>query len=426
MSAAISVERLSKSYVLGGRRGGYVALRDVIAEAFRRPFIKNRGQESADAAGKKPFFALEDVSFAVERGERVGIIGRNGAGKSTLLKMLSRITAPTAGRIALAGRVTSLLEVGTGFHPELTGRENIYLNGAILGMTRREITGRFDEIVAFAEIEQFLDTPVKRYSSGMYVRLAFAVAANLEPEILLIDEVLAVGDFAFRAKCIGRMGEIGKSGRTILFVSHDMAQIQSLCSRVLLLEDGRLTKDGAPAEVIGRYISRSTASVAVPNPHRRGSVPDHFAPGPKIEEASLVDERGNHRSVFSSRERFAVRLRLRPFPGSDKLFAAVWFLHDQAGRQIAVGASSPIDTVLFPQTATWICCEFNPAALLAGVYTLRFVLHIPRYDNFDDWPAALRFEIADSDVKKSGYSYPGIWTADLFIDHQWKSGEETV
>ena len=206
------------------------------------------------------FWALKDVSFEVKRGDVVGIIGRNGAGKSTLLKILSRITEPTSGRITIEGRVASLLEVGTGFHPELTGRENIFLNGAILGMSRLEIRSKFDEIVAFAEIEKFLDTPVKRYSSGMYVRLAFAVAAHLEPEILIVDEVLAVGDAQFQKKCLGKMGEVAKGGRTVLFVSHNMTAVQTLCRRALMLAAGGLVADDAVAPVVMRYLSEAQGS----------------------------------------------------------------------------------------------------------------------------------------------------------------------
>jgi lipopolysaccharide transport system ATP-binding protein len=210
----------------------------------------------ADVPAVDPeFWALEDVSFSVREGEVLGIIGRNGAGKSTLLKLLARVTRPTRGRIGWRGRVGSLLEVGTGFHPELTGRENIFLNGAVLGMTRREIRSKLDEIVAFAEIDAFLDTPVKRYSSGMYVRLAFAVAAHLEPEILLVDEVLAVGDYAFQRKCLGKMQDVSQAGRTILFVSHNLTAVTSLCSRALLIEQGRLVRDGDPSDVVAEFLT---------------------------------------------------------------------------------------------------------------------------------------------------------------------------
>ena len=253
----IRVEGLGKKYVLGRSKqpGQYTALRDVLAEAVKAPFRRLRkGPRDSPLDGDEEFWALRNVNLEVRRGEVVGIIGRNGAGKSTLLKILSRITEPTEGRLTLRGRVASLLEVGTGFHPELTGRENIFLNGAILGMSRIEMKGKFDEIVAFAEVGRFLDTPVKRFSSGMYVRLAFAVAAHLEPEILIVDEVLAVGDAEFQKRCIGKMGEVARGeGRTVIFVSHNMGAVQSLCESCAYLKAGRLEKTGKTAEVIALY-----------------------------------------------------------------------------------------------------------------------------------------------------------------------------
>jgi lipopolysaccharide transport system ATP-binding protein len=253
MTAAITVEGLGKRYRIGhvDKRGGYRTLRESLSEgvASLAGWLRSRG----DAPAREDFWALRDVDFEVQAGEVIGIVGRNGAGKSTLLKILSRIAKPTTGHAEFHGRLGSLLEVGTGFHPELTGRENIYLNGSILGMSRREIARRFDEIVAFAEIEEFLDTPVKRYSSGMYVRLAFAVAAHLEPEILLVDEVLAVGDFAFQKKCLGKMREVGRSGRTVLFVSHNMAALEALCGRSILLDRGRVKAEGQTRSILAQY-----------------------------------------------------------------------------------------------------------------------------------------------------------------------------
>jgi ABC-type polysaccharide/polyol phosphate transport system ATPase subunit len=262
----IAVESLSKRYVIEHTSGNqahkpYTALRDVIGDEARnfarRAVGVTRGRQAFRAREFEEFWALKDMSFKVHRGEVLGIIGRNGAGKSTLLKILSRITEPTAGRVTLTGRVASLLEVGTGFHPELTGRENIYLNGAILGMSRAEIRRKFDEIVAFAGGEKFLDTPVKRYSSGMYVRLAFAVAAHLEPEILLVDEVLAVGDAEFQKKCLGKVDEISRQeGRTVLLVSHNLAAIAEMATRALLLDAGSVAVDGTVAEAVSTYLSR--------------------------------------------------------------------------------------------------------------------------------------------------------------------------
>jgi lipopolysaccharide transport system ATP-binding protein len=249
--SVIRVEGLSKKYVLGHQSEGrsqYKSLRDAVAEGARSMF---RRKERSD---RDEFWALRDVDFEIRQGDRVGIIGRNGAGKSTLLKVLSRIVEPTTGRIGIKGRVASLLEVGTGFHPELTGRENIYLNGAILGMSRREIDRKFDEIVAFAEVEKFLDTPVKRYSSGMYVRLAFAVAAHLEPEILIVDEVLAVGDAQFQKKCLGKMEDVAGEGRTVIFVSHQMSAIQALCDRAIVLQNGTVHRDASTRDGINAYL----------------------------------------------------------------------------------------------------------------------------------------------------------------------------
>jgi lipopolysaccharide transport system ATP-binding protein len=263
----ITVENLSKRYVIGHEQeGSYKTLRDLLTKtarrAGRRLLHPLNGSAAASNGRKEEFWALKDVSFDIKRGEVVGIIGRNGAGKSTLLKILSRITEPTTGRVRIRGRVASLLEVGTGFHPELTGRENIFLNGAILGMSKAEIKRKFDEIVAFAEVEKFLDTPVKRYSSGMYVRLAFAVAAHLEPEILIIDEVLAVGDAQFQKKCLGKMDNVAKEGRTVLFVSHNMAAVQSLCYRVLWFQSGKLADDGQASRIVANYLSSSLESAS--------------------------------------------------------------------------------------------------------------------------------------------------------------------
>jgi lipopolysaccharide transport system ATP-binding protein len=262
----IKVENLSKQYRIG-RREGYRTFRETLVDAAKAPFQRlakiNPKSQGRDLQSET-IWALKDISFEVKRGEVVGIIGRNGAGKTTLLKILSKITQPTEGKVKLQGRIGSLLEVGTGFHPELTGHENVYLYGAILGMDRWEVTRKFDEIIEFAELEQFVDTPVKKYSSGMYMRLAFAVAAYLEPEILLVDEVLAVGDAAFKKKCLGKMDNVAKAGRTVLFVSHDMGAIESLCNWGLLLESGKKAAEGKIHEVVSTYLSKSYATTKNP------------------------------------------------------------------------------------------------------------------------------------------------------------------
>src|SRR5262249_21094663 len=274
---AIRVDRLAKRYRIGETVEPYHTMRDTLARLLRAPFARRRDPAATD------LWALDDVSFEIRQGEVVGLIGGNGAGKSTLLKILSRITTPTRGKARIVGRVASLLEVGTGFHPELTGRENIFLNGAILGMTRREIAGKFDAIVAFAEVNRFIDTAVKYYSSGMYVRLAFAVAAHLEPEILVVDEVLSVGDARFQQKCLGKMDDVAKGGRTVLFVSHNMAAVQRLATSALLLERGRLKASGHVRSMVAHYLSGGTHATFLAA--RRSGLP-------QILEAEVVDAHG--------------------------------------------------------------------------------------------------------------------------------------
>jgi len=258
---AIRVRGLGKKYTIGGPQERYQTFRDAIVNSMKAP-LRRLTQKGADQSANE-FWALKNVSFDVHKGEIIGIIGRNGAGKSTILKILSRITTPTEGEVDIYGRVGSLLEVGTGFHSELTGRENIYLSGSILGMRRSEIEEKFDEIVKFSEIDKFIDTPVKRYSSGMYVRLAFAVAAHLDPEILMVDEVLAVGDAAFQRKCLGKMGSVAKEGRTVLFVSHNMGAIKTLCSKSALFDKGRLVEFGSTNEIISKYLGNIIASDSI-------------------------------------------------------------------------------------------------------------------------------------------------------------------
>lgn len=306
MKPIITVEGVSKRYVIG-KKESYGSLRDEVMDALSSPFRRFLG--STKVAEDPSIWALKDVSFQVFKGDVLGIIGRNGAGKSTLLKILSRITEPTEGRIEMRGRIASLLEVGTGFHPELTGRENIFMNGALLGMSNSEIRTKFDEIVAFSEIEKFLDTPVKRYSSGMYVKLAFSVAAHLEPEILIVDEVLAVGDASFQKKCLGKMGSIAKGGRTVLLVSHNMATINSLCSRAVILENGTVGFDGVPADAVRHYLEGE-----------RGGASSGFVEFPEDESSQIQiksiaarDANGNISTVFDYSEgcKFDLSIELR-------------------------------------------------------------------------------------------------------------------
>lgn len=300
----IKIESVSKQYRLGTNQLAYQTLRDRLADftSFR---LNRRGNGNGNG-NDNTIWALRDINFEVAKGEVLGIIGRNGAGKSTLLKILSRITEPTTGRIELYGRVGSLLEVGTGFHPELTGRENIFLNGVIMGMKRRELARKFDEIVAFAEISKFIDTPVKRYSSGMYVRLAFAVAAHLEPEILIVDEVLAVGDDLFQKKCLGKMATIAGEGRTVIFVSHNMPAVTNLCPRAILLDQGGVVRDGNSADVTSYYLSSGGASDA-----DREWNDISTAPGDEIvrlRRVSVVDENGDVCPSIDIRKKVGIRL----------------------------------------------------------------------------------------------------------------------
>jgi lipopolysaccharide transport system ATP-binding protein len=320
----IEVENLSKRYVLDHQqdREQYTALRDVIANGVKSVFKGLRGGKTET---KEEFWALKDVSFEVKRGEVVGIIGRNGAGKSTLLKILSRITEPTTGRVRLKGRVASLLEVGTGFHPELTGRENIYLNGAVLGMMREEIDRKFDEIVAFAEVEKFLDTPVKRYSSGMYVRLAFAVAAHLEPEILVVDEVLAVGDAAFQKKCLGKMGDVAsKEGRTVLFVSHNMDIIRRLCHSGILLKKGKIDFCGDVNTGIYRYLQEDIETKA----SYKLKPPSDLSIGVHAYKLTVEDHEGNTATLIPVGKPWQVRINLKIFKPINSLVVGLGFTTD--------------------------------------------------------------------------------------------------
>jgi lipopolysaccharide transport system ATP-binding protein len=379
---AIRVENLGKRYAIG-KRERYKTLRDTLTDALAAPFRRFRNRSSASGNGAPDhIWALKEISFEIPRGEVMGVIGRNGAGKSTLLKVLSRITEPTEGLAEIHGRVGSLLEVGTGFHPELTGRENIYLNGAILGMRKAEIARKFDEIVAFAEIETFLDTPVKHYSSGMYMRLAFAVAAHLEPEILVVDEVLAVGDAQFQKKCLGKMEDVAAAGRTVMFVSHNIAAIEALCSSAVLLSGGRLVARGEAKAVIQRYMRSLPRGVVIPIRDRR----DRQGTGAvRFISISLTDDRGQNISgfqcgydavlllSFENNTPQAVRLRLAL--GVDDEFGQRVLLLDTAllGADIASVAPGPgAVRVLVPK----LC-------LLPGRYHL--TLYVTANGTISDW-----------------------------------------
>lgn len=383
----ISVEHLSKGYTIS-HRASYGTLRDSLTNLFSKPFQKEK--QSTD---QESFLALKDLSFDVQAGQRVGIIGRNGAGKSTLLKILSQITPPTAGKVTLRGRVASLLEVGTGFHPELTGRENVFLNGAILGMKQAEIKKKFDEIVAFAEIEKFLDTPVKRYSSGMYVRLAFAVAAHLDPEILIVDEVLAVGDAQFQKKCISKMQDVAGTGRTILFVSHNMAAISQLCERVILLRDGQLMADGAPETIINDYfaVANTAAShVDLRDPKLRKNSLEHSAV--QWQSLSILNDQGKQVDHLAFQEPFSIDLEVivhRPVEDLRLGFAVQSSLGFPVFNTFQFDSGLP--TSLQPGTYTYRA-HFAQNLLAPGLYDISLGANGP---SVTDWiPSAIQFTVS--------------------------------
>ena len=339
MSSMITAEKLGKKFIIQHEgQESYTALRDVLAKQVKTLFSFSKKLEStAKSSKKEDFWALRQVDFDIQQGDRVGIIGRNGAGKSTLLKILSRITPPTEGRVDIIGRLASLLEVGTGFHPELTGRENIYLNGTILGMSQKEIHRKFDEIVDFAEVERFLDTPVKRYSSGMYVRLAFAVAAHLDPEILIVDEVLAVGDAQFQKKCLGKMEDVSKNeGRTLLFVSHQMTAMQSLCNKGILLEKGRVAYQGDMTNTITTYLNQYAQS-------KRESVWSE-ADAPSSELAKLLRAKVAHpdptKDVFEIGDPLIFEFTFINLKAGQTVLDVTFHLTDEMGHVVFVGSTA--------------------------------------------------------------------------------------
>jgi lipopolysaccharide transport system ATP-binding protein len=388
----IRVQGLSKKYVLG-RRGAYVpGLRHAIEDVVKAPFRMFRPRPPAEPGTGEEFWAVRDLTFEVKRGEVVGIIGRNGAGKSTLLKLLSRITEPTEGRIGINGRVSSLLEVGTGFHPELTGRENIFLNGAILGMGRAEIKRKLDEIVAFAGIERFLETPVKRYSSGMYVRLAFAIAANLDSDVLIVDEVLAVGDAEFQKKCLSKMREVTSAGRTVLFVSHDFAAVSALCERGMVLKNGRLAFEGATRDALGFYHQEIAGVTENPTAEDRNRRPGSGA-------HRLVSLRPA-REEFPSREsvRFVAAIEMRRDEGAFNL--AINICNEHGERLFGVNTEYLENGTLEPgDQEVEVTLEFP--WLAPGDYLVNADLYAVGILDF--WENACRFRIAP-DVAKDGYS----------------------
>ncbi len=381
---AIKVNNLGKRYNIGARQAPYKTLRETLTGAIQSPFRRLakllRGEAYGAAEMDEVIWALKGVSFEIGHGEIVGIIGHNGAGKSTLLKVLSRITEPTEGRGRICGRVGSLLEVGTGFHPELTGRENIFLNGAILGMRKKEMISKFDEIVSFSEVEKFIDTPVKFYSSGMYLRLAFSVAAHLEPEILLVDEVLAVGDVEFQKKCLGKMSDVAKEGRTVLFVSHNMPSVVNLCQRAILLEEGRIIADGESADVVQQYLTSVRSGggeVSWPGPDK--------APGNDIVRLHAVcilqeDIDGPTADVDISKE-ILIQISYWNLQEGALLYPAIW-LRDQTGTFVLASTnhksisltSDPWSGRSYPEGLFQSVCRIPGNFLNEGLYSVTAIV----------------------------------------------------
>ncbi len=407
MKNAVEVKNLSKLYVIGEKEK-YLALRDVIIKILKAPvnILKGKGFKK-----KSTFWALKDVNFNIKEGEVVGIIGRNGAGKSTLLKVLSRITEPTEGSVRMNGRVSSLLEVGTGFHPELTGRENIYLNGAILGMSRKEIDKKFKEIVEFSGVEKFLDMPVKRYSSGMQVRLAFSVAAHLEPDILIIDEVLAVGDAEFQKKCLGKMDEVTKSGgRTVIFVSHDMGAIQRLCKNTILLEGGEVTMIGETEKVIRKYMAGADADLGLSNQ----TLSDR--PGNKkwiITELAINNLKGDKVSHINTKEKFSVVGNVENKDGTLEAVVGVILKRDD-GLKITKIFSSKLDS----RSDVSFELEMENVNLSTGTYYFSIWLGSPDgHDVYDYAENILKLEVLNENSRTMDNGYDdGV----ISIKHKWQ------
>ena len=411
----IQVENLSKKYILGRQQEGsssYKSLRETIATGVGSLF---KGRSKARAA-QEEFWALKDVSFEIKQGDRVGIIGRNGAGKSTLLKVLSRITEPTNGSIRIKGRVASLLEVGTGFHPELTGRENIFLNGAILGMSKVEITQKFDEIVAFAEVEKFLDTPVKRYSSGMYVRLAFAVAAHLEPEILIVDEVLAVGDAQFQQKCLGKMEDVGREGRTVIFVSHNIGTVTQLCTKAIYLKQGQIVGIGSTNEIVSNYLlsGGSQSAHVTLHPKAESSKKKSLS----FEEVSLVGHDGRYSSDLDVRYPFSLDLTYEVRKPVQNVELSVR-IEAQDGRAVFTSHQSDLSPTCLDgrDVGTYKASIQVPGMfLMPGSYVVSIAAHEPMVQFYDSHERIIGFNVNETGTKFAKYQKHheiGVVIADL-------------
>ncbi len=424
MQPAIVVENLSKQFHIGRRQSGqYRTLRDTIVEKASAPFRRLRrmfgGQApAADAQAQETIWALKNVSFEVPHGGVVGVIGRNGAGKSTLLKILSRITEPTAGRVELRGRLGSLLEVGTGFHLELTGRENIFLNGGILGMSLREIKDKFDQIAAFAEIDTLLDTPVKRYSSGMYVRLAFAVAAYLEPEILLLDEVLSVGDMGFQKKCFGKVHELAQSGRTILLVSHNMTTIQQMCRTVVVLAGGQVAFAGPAEGGIRVYLEDMTASPEA-DVDLRGHRARYADRVPLLSRVRLLDSDGNPRARFRSGDGMRIELTVDPRVRMEEPQLRIE-MDDGLGARILNLASWWSDSRLGPiREPSTVTCVVERLPVLPGRYFLSFYAGAGQDRHLEALAHAVAFDVEPGSFFDNGH-IPCVQQGKVLVHSRWE------
>jgi lipopolysaccharide transport system ATP-binding protein len=423
MSDAVEIVGLGKRYTLAHSREPYLSFRDELARRSRDAVARILHPLASCGVRVAPdeFWALEDVSFEVRQGERIGIIGRNGAGKSTLLKILSRITDPTEGRVRIRGRVSSLLEVGTGFHPELTGRENVFLNGAILGMRRREILRKLDAIVAFADVERFLDTPVKRFSSGMYVRLAFSVAAHLEPEILIVDEVLAVGDAQFQRKCLGKMEEVGKEGRTVLFVSHNMAAIENLCQRAIVLDRGRVAFHGSAAAGIEQYLS----SLSTPGETDLRSRSDRKGHGGlRVTRLAVADGRGQESAALSVGGDATFRVEYegaRPV-ANPRVVIGIYDAHATGVARFDTDVAPGLPDTL-PGGAGLLACRVAGLSLTPGTYAVNIAIFGDGVMQ-DHVSGAIRFEVVPSDFFGNGRTFTeeDARLTKAYFRHDWSVG----
>lgn len=424
MSKVVEIENLSKLYRLGAKEKQCDSLMNLFSTAIKTPIRRFRrlGRDiESESESETKLWALKDVSFDIEDGDVVGIIGRNGAGKSTLLKILSRITDPTQGIVRINGRVASLLEVGTGFHQDLTGRENIYLNGAILGMTQNEIKNKFDEIVEFSEIGKFLDTPVKHYSSGMYVRLAFSVAAHLDPEILIVDEVLAVGDLMFQKKCLGKMEDVSKSGRTVLFVSHNMGAVRNLCNKGVLLENGICKMIGTSNEVVDYYMhtaSSNNVGIAIKDMKR-----DRSGMQTRMQMINVEIENVKHGCINEAEtlDELLIKIDYEILTDID-YFSAEWRIKDIFGTNLSYSSSTPMGKVVFypdkGEKFGRVVCHIPRIPLSIGEYSLEAGLVKPGVSYLDHLEDACRLIITGSDPLRSGYQYKNE-LAPFFIESSW-------